>query len=96
MPFAPVMGVYANCVLPLGSLSPTDPLNGAGALTSALIIFRAVEERGRKLEFYRGLMANMFARSLALSLRLRGLAAAGGVSVGIRNFSAKLLHSLCK
>lgn len=64
MPSAPVMGAYANHVLPLGSLSPADPMNGAGTLTSALVIYRAVEVRGRKPEFYRELIATVFARSL--------------------------------
>lgn len=58
------MGAYENHVLPLGSASPADPLNGADILTSALIIYRAAEVRGRKLELNRGLMATLFARSL--------------------------------
>lgn len=57
------MGAHTNHVLALGSLSPADPLNGAGTFTSALIIYRAVEVRGRKLEFYRGMMATVFARN---------------------------------
>lgn len=58
------MGAHASHVLALGFFSPADPLNGAGTFTSALIMYRAVEVRGRKLEFYRGMMATVFARNL--------------------------------
>lgn len=55
------MGAYKNHVLPLGSLSPADPLHGTGTLTSALIINRTVEVRDRKLQFYR-VMATIFTK----------------------------------
>lgn len=40
------------CSQALGSLGPTDPLDGVCTFTSAWIIYRAVEMRGREAEYF--------------------------------------------
>lgn len=90
------MGAFTNHVLPLGSLSPADPLNGAGSSTSALIICRVVEVRRQEVGILQRSDGYYVCKKFSiLSLRLRGLTA-GGVTAGIQNFSGKLMHSLCK